>query len=132
MKVAAKLVVALVVVLGATVQTKENSSSILVGDWKQANCPAINEAFASPSQTFIIVMRYNPRQADDFVRNYSQCHGTNAIGRHQSTKETCAVIVRIDEFMQKHGLSFTVNNAGRGGNAADFANNANDCFKAGF
>ena len=165
------------------------SSSVLVGPFNDENCPFIKSAFDDPSPLFLTVVRNNPRQADDFVRNYSRCAmgptgldlgwsvisaNQNAIGWLKSTPDACRVVGEIGQWLHTHGVDLTGRQkaalssgttvpvsagisfvaslvrglfaesiaagaavvgsaaaASTSGNAADLANNANDCLRLG-
>ena len=120
-------------------------ASPYVGPFKSENCPAIVRMFDDPTPLFLAVVRNQPRQADDFVRNYGRCvfSGTNSVnglltGWLKTTPRSCEVLADVAAWLHDHDVNLT----GRAkpalmwgyygttaGNSADFANNANDCIR---
>ena len=177
-----KLVVIAITLACATLG---HAHSPLVGGFNVVNCPTIVAAFQNPSPLLLTVVRNNPRQADDFIRNYSRCTivpiidaigaGNNAIGMLRTTPDACRVVGEIGVWLHRHDVHLTggrksagfsggvtatslvagivaeiykiaagpINVADaafaigsgssvfRSGNAADLANNANDCLRYG-
>lgn len=102
--------------------------------WK--NCNLIKEAFANPPGLLLTQLRNSPRQADDFVRNYSLCNGTNAIGWSVTTQRNCKLVESIGDWLARHDVALSGKRRSAltpgfwltwSGNSADLANNANDC-----
>lgn len=105
--------------------------------WK--NCALIKEAFANPPGLLLTQLRNSPRQADDFVRNYSLCNGTNAIGWSVTTQRNCTLVESIGDWLARHDVALSGRRRNAltpgvwltlSGNSADLANNANDCLVA--
>lgn len=118
------------------VLTAEHRSSPFTGRFFEKNCPAIRQAFADPPPLLLTQLRNNPRQADDFIRNYSRCNGTNVIGWSITTQRTCALVERVGVWLETHDVALSGRGKGAtfpgalatfAGNAGDLANNANDC-----
>lgn len=114
----------------------EYRSSPYTGPYWEKNCPAIQQAFANPPGLLLTQLRNSPRQADDFIRNYSYCNGTNVIGWSITTQSTCALVERVGAWLQEHDVALSGRGKGAtfpgalgtfAGNAGDLANNANDC-----
>ena len=138
-----KLATALAVLLPAIGAAAQHMSGVnhyraspYTGKFLWKNCNLIKEAFANPPGLLLTQLRNSPRQADDFVRNYSLCNGTNAIGWSVTTERNCKLVESIGDWLARHDVALSGKRRSAltpgfwltfSGNSADLANNANDC-----
>lgn len=125
-------------------------SNPLVGPYRAANCHVIEAEFDKPSPLFLAMLRNQPRQADDFIRNFVRCRlggdrgwtfimPNRATGWYRTNHESCALLELVAEWLQRNDVHLSGRNKGsvfwgfwgtNSGNAADFANNINDCLRS--
>ena len=138
-----KLATALAVLLPAIGAAAQHMSGVnhyraspYTGKFLWKNCNLIKEAFVNPPGLLLTQLRNSPRQADDFVRNYSLCNGTNAIGWSVTTQRNCKLVESIGDWLARHDVALSGKHRSAftpgfwltlSGNSADLANNANDC-----
>ena len=123
-------------------------ASPYTGPYKIENCPTIMAAFANPPSLLLTQLRAQPRQADDFVRNYSRCTQQvesrvlrrlgSVLSVSKATPFNCDVVARVGNWLHQNDVRLTgpvwpfhrmsVLDM-QAGNAADLANNANDCIR---
>ena len=96
------------------------------GPLNRGNCAALAAELDSPTSSLLVVVRNNPRQADDLVRNWTRCMTAgrhSPIGPMPVTYENCRTALQIAAWLDRYRVAITR------GNARDLSNNANDCMR---